>query len=520
MSSELSDLVILYHRQPYEEVEQDDGSIAYHENKSPNGIVPTLKSYFGRAEQGSWVAWKLAKDTSQPDFERVITIDDTFGQYRVSRLPLTQQQVSSFYHVTSKEAFWPILHSFKERYNYDPVDWPTFREVNWAFAEAAANEAAEGAAVWIHDYNLWLAPGYLRQLRPDVRISFFHHTPFPSADMFNVLPWRREIVESLLACDVVGFHIPRYVDNFVAVAASLFDVDVLKSKKVRAEFVHEGTALCERSMPTEIGYEDRRILVSASPIGVDVDYIENLSQTYETGQKVAEIRKELGDAQLILSVGRTDYTKGGIEQLESFERLMYDRPDLRGKVRLLHVSVQANRNMTAYEEIQTALEQTVGRINGLFGSFDWQPVSLVSRAIPFTELVAYYRAADVAWITPLADGMNLVCKEFIAARADGDGVLVLSEFAGAAVQLSSALMTNPFSHRSMGSALLQALEMDEAERRDRMSELRKMVQKFDIRVWADEQNRLFEEVKNGQAPTVAAAVTPAQPQRVLQMSRA
>jgi glucosylglycerol-phosphate synthase len=491
-----SDLVILYHRQPYEEVEED-GRIVLKENTSPNGIVPTLKSFFGRAEQGSWVAWKLAEDPANPTFERVVTIDDSFGSYRVSRLPLTKEQVSSFYHVTSKEAFWPILHSFKERYNYDPVDWPTFREVNWAFAEAAAAEAAEGASVWVHDYNLWLAPGYIRQLRPDVKISFYHHTPFPSADMFNVLPWRKEIVESLLSCDIVGFHIPRYVDNFVQVARSLLEVEVARRTPVAADWVHEGTALSERSAPTEVSYGGRRIQVSASPVGVDVDYIESQAALEDTQDRVRNIRAELGDARMILSVGRTDYTKGGIEQLQSFERVLRDNPDLRGKVRLMHVSVQANRNMTAYEEIQEELEQTAGRINGLYGTFEWQPIALISRAIPFTELVAYYQAADAAWITPLADGMNLVCKEFAAARTDGDGVLVLSEFAGAAVALSSAVMTNPFSNRSMDRAILQALAMEEPERRDRMAALRDSVRRYDVRAWADDQTRLFESVDPG-----------------------
>ncbi len=243
-----SDLVIVYHRQPYEEVEVD-GKIEFRENKSPNGIVPTLKSFFGRVDHGAWVAWKHAEDPSNPDFDRVVEISDSYGAYSVSRLPLTPEQVSSFYHVTSKEAFWPILHSFKEKYNYDPVDWPTFREVNWAFAEAAASEAAEGAVVWVHDYNLWLVPGYLRKLRPDVRISFFHHTPFPSADMFNVLPWRKEIVESLLACDVIGFHIARFVANFVQVAQSMFDIEILERQIVHPNERAERSALAERRAP-------------------------------------------------------------------------------------------------------------------------------------------------------------------------------------------------------------------------------------------------------------------------------
>jgi glucosylglycerol-phosphate synthase len=477
-----SDLVIVYHRQPYEEVEED-GRIVLKENSSPNGIVPTLKSFFGAVDHGAWVAWKLADDPSNPTFEQVIEIDDAYGKYSVSRLPLSAAQVREFYHVTSKEAFWPILHSFKERYNYDPVDWPNFREVNWSFAEAAANEAAQGALVWVHDYNLWLVPGYLRKLRPDLRIAFFHHTPFPSADAFNVLPWRKEIIESLLACDDVGFHIPRYAANFVSTARSLFDLGPVQREPVPDKWMSEGSALMERTMPVGFSHAGRDVAVSVTPVGIDVDYIEDNARSEQAAERTMSIRKELGDAQLILSVGRTDYTKGGIEQLESFERVLQANPELVGKVRLMHVSVSANRNVTVYENIQNEIEQTAGRINGRFGTLDWQPITLISRAIPFVELVSYYRAADVAWITPLADGMNLVCKEFVASRVDGDGVLVLSEFAGAAVELGSAMLTNPFSHRSMDSAILAALRMPEEDRRARMSDLRDVVLSNTVRDW-------------------------------------
>ncbi|TCD13174.1 glucosylglycerol-phosphate synthase [Oricola cellulosilytica] len=498
-----SDLVIVYHRQPYEEVVKD-GQTVFHENKSPNGIVPTLKSFFGNVDKGAWIAWKEAKDPANPDFQRTVEIDDSFGRYSVSRLPLTPEQISSFYHVTSKEAFWPILHSFKEKYNYDPVDWPTFREVNWAFAEAAAAEASDGAMVWVHDYNLWLVPGYLRQLRPDLRISFYHHTPFPAADMFNVLPWRREIVESLLASDIVGFHIPRYAANFVSVARSLFDVNVSKREQVAPELISDGTALVERSIPTEIEHRGRHIAVSASPVGVDVDYIGERADSRETEKKVDVIRRELGDSRLILSVSRTDYTKGGIDQLLAYERLLERRPELHGKIRLMHVSVSANRSMTAYESIQNEIEQAAGRINGRYGSFEWQPLALISTAVPFKHLVAYYRAADIAWITPLADGMNLVAKEYVASRTDLDGILVLSEFAGAAVEMSSAVITNPFSTRSMDSAIDQALAMVPAERQERMKALRSTISKYDLRAWAREQQRLFDEVRGPEKSRSAA----------------
>jgi glucosylglycerol-phosphate synthase len=302
--------------------------------------------------------------------------------------------------------------------------------------------------------------------------------------MFNVLPWRKEIVASLLACDDVGFHIPRYAANFVSVARSLFDVDVTERVKVPENWISEGTALTERTYPSIIRHQDRDVAISVTPVGVDTAFIDERTRSEDAEEQAARIRDEMGDGKLIVSVGRTDYTKGGIEQLGSFERLLEEHPELHGKVRLMHVSVSANRGMTAYESIQNEIEQTAGRINGRFGTLEWQPVALISRAIPFAQLVAYYKAADVAWITPLADGMNLVCKEFCAARTDGDGVLVLSEFAGAAVELGEALIANPFSNRSMDRTILEALEMPGIERKRRMASLRKAVEESNVRNWA------------------------------------
>lgn len=477
-----SDMVIVYHRQPYEEIEEN-GKTVLRENKSPNGIVPTLKSFFGKVDHGAWIAWKLADDPENPDFEKRIEINDDYGSYSVSRLALSEEQVREFYHVTSKEAFWPILHGFKERYNYDPVDWANFQAVNRLFAEAAAEEAAPDALVWVHDYNLWLVPGYLREMRPDVRIAFFHHTPFPSADIFNMLPWRKEIIKSLLACDDIGFHIPRYASNFASVVRSLFDVDVIERTQVPDKWIFEGTALIERAWPSILRHALHDIAISVTPVGVDVGHIDEIARSTETRLQTKDIQEETQDVRLILSVGRTDYTKGGIEQLTSFERVLEFNPDLRGKIRLMHVSVAANRNMAAYDEIQSEIEQIVGRINGRFGTLEWQPVTLISRAVPFAQLVSYYQAADVAWITPLADGMNLVAKEFIASRIDGGGVLVLSEFAGAAVELADAVITNPFSNRAMDLTIVSALEMEESEKRERMKNLRAAVKQTDVRGW-------------------------------------
>jgi glucosylglycerol-phosphate synthase len=305
----------------------------------------------------------------------------------------------------------------------------------------------------------------------------------------------------------VGFHIARYASNFVSVASSLFDVDFLKWTKVSPDLVSEITALTERNFPSILQHEGREVRICAAGVGVNVPYIEERASAPETEARAAAIRRELGeDVKLVLSVGRTDYTKGGVEQLESFGRVLERNPDLRGKLRLMHVSVAANRGMVAYEEVQNEIEQTAGRINGAYGTLDWQPITLVSRAIAFDDLVAYYRAADVAWITPLADGMNLVCKEFCAARVDGDGVLVLSEFAGAAVELHAAITVNPFSHNAMDSTILQAVAMEEEERRDRMASLRTAVARYDIVAWGDAQQRQIDAVQDHVPSGVPAPV--------------
>ncbi|GGE42819.1 hypothetical protein GCM10007276_20100 [Agaricicola taiwanensis] len=494
-----SNLVIVYHRQPYEEV-LEDGRVTYREHSSPNGIVPTLKSFFGAVEQCAWVAWKQVDPKAQKSFERVVRISDSYGEYNVSRLPLTAAQVKSFYHVTSKEALWPILHSFPEKYNYDPVDWATFREVNLLFAKAAVAEAADGAVIWVHDYNLWLVPEYVKQMRPDVKVAFFHHTPFPAPSMFNILPWRDEIIESLLACDLVGFHIPRYATSFVATACSLKDVEIVESIAVEETLTPRGTALSEPEIPQRLRYKGRDILIDAFPVGANADYIREVAATAKTAQREEAIKAELGDRKFIISVGRTDYTKGTRDTLLAYERLLERRPDLVGQVQLLVTSVSANSGMAVYRSVQRDIEQISGRINGRYATFGWQPLLLFTSAIPFEELIAYYRCADVCWITPLRDGLNLVAKEYVAARKDMNGALVLSEFTGAAVELPSAVLTNPYSTRAMDAAIDQALAMPEDEQRRRMARMWDSVEKYDSTHWARHVLGCFEKLQGLNPP--------------------
>lgn len=488
--NQLSELVIVYHRQPYEE-HVENGQLVYKEHASPNGIVPTLKSFFGSVERGAWVAWKQVegKGREAEKFERVVRMKDSYGAYNVSRLPLTAQQVRSFYHVTSKEALWPILHSFPERYNYDAVDWPTFREVNRLFAEAAVAQAAPGAVIWIHDYNLWLTPHYVRKLRSDVKIAFFHHTPFPSSSIFSILPWRDEIINSLLDCDLVGFHIPRYAAGFAAAARNLKGAKVLEEAPAPASLSHQGLALSQASSPVKLGYQGRVIHVDACPVGTNVPYIRELAARETTREREARIGTDLGGLRLIMSVGRSDYTKGTRDMLLAYERLLERQPALVGQVQLLVTSVAAAAGMGVYRNVQRDIEQIAGRINGRYSTLAYRPLWLSTAAIPFEELIAYYRCADVCWITPLRDGLNLVAKEYVAAResvggGNLGGALVLSEFTGASVELDGAVLANPYSNFQMDAAIDRALAMPPQEQQERMASMQRSVERYDAAKWA------------------------------------
>jgi glucosylglycerol-phosphate synthase len=501
-----SSLVIVYHRQPHEEV-MIDGRLVYRANKSPNGIVPTLKSFFNRIEPGAgaWVAWKTFDPEKGVDFERVIHVEDSNGGYRVARLPLTAEQVESFYHVTSKEALWPILHSFPRLFQYDNVDWETFREVNRLFAETAAAQVEDDGLVWIHDYNLWLVPGYLRRLKPDVRIAFFHHTPFPGPDIFNVLPWRDEIVASLLDCDLVGFHIPRYANNFAAVVQGLDAAEIVDVETVEKSLAPSGMALSESTVPVSLRASERTVRLSVAPVGTDPQLIERILEGEKSKALQKQLFDELGGRRLLMTVGRTDYTKGMIEALLAFERLLERRPELIGEVKLLVTSVRAASTMKVYKATQREIEALVGRINGRFSKLDWTPVVLFSQAIPFERLLAHYRVADICLTTPLRDGLNLVAKEYVAANRGKAGVLLLSEFAGCAVELPQAVLTNPYSNRAMDRALDEALDMPAEEARKRMEHMNRTVHHYDVVRWAEETARQFDSIASERTDAKASA---------------
>ncbi len=479
-----AELVMVYHRLPYEEV-MEDGEQVRRPHSSPNGIIPSLLSFFGDGYPGSWVAWSV-QDSKSSHFDTHTEVDaERYPNLLAARVPMSKAEVDVFYKRFSKEAFWPVINTFWERARFHEADWQIFKQVNRRFAEAAAAEAANGAVVWLHDYNLWMVPSTLRELRPDLKIAFFHHTHFPAGDLFNIIPWRRELLGSLLACDYIGFHIPRHAENFVDTVRSSIPIKVTKRLSCAPRFLTFGCAVGVETMVTELQLEDRRVRLGAHPIGTDVGRIRDCLALPKVREEINKIRGEIGQNKLILSIERLDYGKGILEKLLAFERLFEAEPELMSKVTLVMVCVPAAKEMTIYRSLQTQIDQAVGRINGRHSRMDFTPVRFFARVLPFEEVVAYYASADVMWITPLRDGLNLVAKEFVAVQGEfgGNGVLVLSEFAGAAAELKGALLTNPHDPVDLVNAMIQALTMTADEREGRQRSLFEIVSHFDLARW-------------------------------------
>ncbi len=493
-----ADLLIVYHRLPYDEA-LENGQIKRSRPASPNGIIPTLLSFFADGRHGAWIAWS-AHDTRKGNFDEYTQVDgERYPNLTVARVPLTKSDIDIFYKSFSKEAFWPTLHTFWERARFREDHWKVFVKVNRAFAERIAREAATGATVWLHDYNLWMVPAALRELRPDLKIAFFHHTHFPSADVFNVIPWRRAIVASLLQCDYVGFHIPRQVENFIDVARGTLPVETVEEIGAAPRFLTYGCSVGLDRYTVCIDTGQRRVRLGAHPVGLDMERVKSLLERDDVKQQMADLRKQLAGTRVLLSVERLDYTKGIVERLLAFERMLDTYPELIGKVSLLTICVPAAREMTIYRALQSQIEQVVGRINGRYSQVGWSPVQFFFRSLPFEELLAYYAMADLMWITPLRDGLNLVAKEFVAVQGltGGSGVLVLSEFAGAAAELKGAVLTNPHDPEDLISACYYALNLGRTEARSRLRQLFDTVSYHDNRRWGEEFLAAVKAAPNG-----------------------
>ncbi len=449
-----SSVVIVANRLPLDQVQTPDGDIGW--QRSPGGLVTALEPFM-RARSGAWLGWSGAAGPAQPEF-------DHEGLHLVP-IPLSAEEVARYYEGFSNASLWPLYHDVVQRPEFHRSWWEAYLDVNNRFAEAAAKTAAPEATVWVHDYQLQLVPQLLRALRPDLRIGFFLHIPFPPMELFMQLPWRRQIIGGLLGADLVGFQRPMGAQNFLQIARRMHDV--------------------QRS-GSGVEHEGRRIEVGSFPISIDTRSFDELASSAPVRERAAQIRRDLGNPdKVILGVDRLDYTKGIGVRLQAFYELLQDGTATAPQTVLVQVATPSRERIEHYVTMREDIERTVGHINGEFAGIGGPAVHYLHQSMPRAELAALYRAADVMAVTPYRDGMNLVAKEYVAARGDHGGALVLSEFAGAAAELRQAFLVNPHDISGVKQALRDALTLDPAEGARRMRAMRRTVRRYDLDHWAE-----------------------------------
>lgn len=412
-----------------------------------------------RESQGSWVGWPGIADFNPEPFE--------YEGVQQRPVALSADDVDGFYYGFCNGTLWPLYHDAIAAPVFHRHFWRPYQSVNQRYAEATAAALGPDDIAWVQDYQLQLVPGMLRALRPEVTIGFYLHIPFPPIELFARLPWRRQIVEGLLGADVLAFQTRTSVENFARVARRF--------------------AGAEATSRRDLLWQGRRIRLQRAPIAIDTAQIEDLARSEAVVKRAAELRHELGDAtDVILGVDRLDYTKGIDLRLKAFAGLLERSTHHSRRYAFVQVAVPSRENVPAYQDLRMEIEQLVGRINGDHGEPGWAPVSYLYRSLELEELIAYYVAADVMLVTPLRDGMNLVAKEYVASRVNKDGVLVLSEFAGAAEQLRSALIVNPHDVDAVTDTLETATEMDPGEMQARMKKLARTIRKETVFTWAND----------------------------------
>ena len=453
----------------------DDGAVRL--TRASGGLATGLRAWHERAG-GLWIGWP--GDTSRFTAAQMAELDERLQQRSVVPVHLTPEQIERYYHDFSNRVIWPLFHYLIDRVPVDTTSWRAYHEVNEAFADAVARAYRPGDAIWVHDYQLLLLPALLRERLPTARIGFFLHIPFPSSEVFRTLPWRREVLQGLLGADVIGFHTFAYLRHFLA---SLLHVEGVETEVTSVR----------------VGHRDVRLGVF--PMGIDAQRFDALARDPDVEAQAAAIRHGAGGRRIIVGVDRLDYTKGIPRRLLALERLLTRDASLRDRIRYVQVAVPSRGEVDSYQVFRRQVEEAVGRINGSCTTLHSTPIHYMHRSVSPRELVALYSAADVMLVTPLRDGMNLVAKEFVASRADGDGVLVLSEFAGAAAELGDALVVNPYDVDAVSNAIGQALAMPQEERRRRMRALRQRVTSYDVHAWA----RSFIELLEAPAPAYTAS---------------
>ncbi len=455
-------LIVVSNRLPIVVSQEEDG---WRLNAGAGGLVTALAPVLKR-HRGMWIGW--------PGCGEEAPIDDLLAElaqeqgYSLGTVPLTQEEVAEYYEGFSNMTLWPLFHDLLGHCQFNADHWATYAEVNRRFAEVTAGLVEKKDLIWVQDYQLILMGKRLRELQVENPLAFFLHIPFPSPDLFRRLPWRQQILKGLLSYDLVGFQTLRDRRNFVHCVREMIP----------------GVTTDVRRRTTALRTRDRTIKVGHFPISIDFSEFNNLAKSKEVADAAWYLHEKLSGRQLVLGIDRLDYTKGVPERFLAFERLLENYPELRGNISLLQVVVPSRTQVPEYQKLKDELDQISGRINARFGEPGWGPIHYVFRSLDRVQLLAHYRASEIALVTPLRDGMNLVAKEYCASSVDNNGVLILSEFAGAAEQLGKgALLVNPYDTEGTAEAIYRAFTMATEERQRRMRLLRASVQQNNVHRW-------------------------------------
>ncbi|MFW5999578.1 MAG: alpha,alpha-trehalose-phosphate synthase (UDP-forming) [Halanaerobiaceae bacterium] len=453
-------LILVSNGEPYAHNYDENGKINC--EKLPGGLTTGLDPLMQK-EKGVWIAWGRGEaDFEVVDEKNRVKVPDEDG-YTLKRIKLTPADQDGFYYGFSNEVMWPICHSFIAKANYNKDYWYTYLDVNKQYAEAVLSGYKEGDLIWVHDYQLTLVPGFIKKQAPGAKVSMFWHIPWPSWEAFRTLPWREELLNQMLKADFLAFHIPLFVKNFLNCA-----------EKIGAKVNRENKI---------VEYNGEETAVTSIPLGIDYSGFHRVAKSLDMDTRAREIKNYYNAEKLIFGVDRLDYTKGILERLKAIDLLFEEYPRYLGKVTMVQRISPSRTQVEEYQEMREEINRTIAAINGKYQKDDWAPIKNFNRAVPQEELIPYYRAADIGLITPLIDGMNLVAKEYVAAQEDG--VLILSEFAGASSVLDEALTVNPYHIEKVADTLHRALQMSEEERRRRMKYLKQKVHDYDINWWRD-----------------------------------
>ncbi len=456
----MSRLLIVSNRMPIS-VTKREGSLRF--QPSVGGVATGLSSFY-KSYQSIWIGWPgITLEKMRVD--EIEKIGEKMASENCHPVFLSKQQAENYYYGFCNKTIWPLFHHFPLYTSYSKSFWESYERVNRSFCDAVVEVAEPEDVIWIHDFQLMLLPGLIREKLPHASIGFFLHIPFPSFEVFRLLPWRKEIIEGLLGADLVGFHTNDYALYFL-------------------DSVHR--LLGYEHAFGQISVGSRVTKVDIFPMGIDYKRFANAVNDADVQKGIRRIRNQLGDRKIILSVDRLDYTKGIPQRLEAFDLFLEKNPEYKEKVTLILVVVPSRIGVEHYVQIKNRVDELVGKINGRHGNIGWVPIWYLYRFQPFHNLVALYNVADTALVTPMRDGMNLIAKEFLATRTDGKGVLILSEMAGASKELGEAVMVNPNNQEEIAQAIKEALIMPEEEQVERNKIMQKRLQRYNVVRWGSD----------------------------------